>query len=111
MSSIGESKGWISLSPTFQGGKKAEARLGSGQEKQVKNQLPLVCRTSEDDAIHIEICAKESNEDEKSVASKSKQQLNIPDEVKCCKRKKLETINKGQHASPDGLISKKRSYQ
>ena len=39
------------------------------------------------------------------MASKRKPQLNISDKVSCHKRKKVETINKGELARPDGFIA------
>lgn len=96
--------------------RKEEKRRKKREEKRAKNQAPCLSKTPEEDAIHVEICAKESNEDGKTVASKRKQQLIIPDEsyhqsiqeeVSCTKRKKVETINEGERARPDGFISKK----
>ena len=49
-----------------------------------------------------------SNEDENSVASKRKEQLNSPDEIICRKRKKVETVNEFELAKPESLISKKK---
>lgn len=94
-----------------------EKRRKKREEKWAKNQAPFVGKTPEEDAVHIEIHAKESNEDGKTVASKRIQQLIIPnesyrqsiqDEVSVSKRKKVETINEGERARPDGFISKNK---
>ncbi|XP_068691357.1 aurora kinase-like [Montipora foliosa] len=99
--------------------RKEEKRRKKREKKRAKNQAPCVNRAPEEDADRFEIHAKESNyEDEKPVASKRKQQLNIPDEscrqriedeVSCSKRKKreVETINEGERGRPDISISKR----
>ena len=87
--------------------RKEERRIKKREEKRAKNPPPCVSRTPvgpEEDAI----CAKVSNEDENSVASKQKEQLNSPDEISCRKRKKVETVNEVEHAKPESLISKKK---
>ena len=72
----------------------------------MKKQPPFVSRTPEGPE-EDKICAKVSNEDEKSVASKRKWQLNSPNKVSCRKRKKKKTVNEGELAKPKSLISKK----
>jgi len=93
-----------------------EKRRKKREEKWAKNQAPFVGKTPEEDAVHIEIHAKESNEDGKTVASKRIQLIipnesyrqSIQDEVSVSKRKKVETINEGECARPDGFISKNK---
>lgn len=86
--------------------RKEERRRKKREEKRAKKQPPCVSRTPEG-PDKDETCAKVSHEDEKSVASKRKQQLNSPDEVSCRKRKKVTTVNEGELPKPENLISKK----
>ena len=74
--------------------RKEERRRKKREEKRAKKQPPCVSRTPEG-PDEDETCAKVSHEDEKSVASKKKRQLNnSPNKVSCRKGRKRKLLTK-----------------